>query len=661
MNRTSWTNLALSLLGIWLLWIAAYQVPMQMTWAIGGDTSTHRRMDEDAFIRGVHASEPPTRTACLDDPGQTCWWWQVLGSGERPYRWSESHTEILIPGGGGGAYRVTLSARGQPGSQPTLSEWQVGGVALQVQLPPTQVRRFHILTQADAAGSLELSLRTVPFSPAGDPRELGFVWYEMGVTQLGTAPRSPAWPVLGWLSLSLVAVYAGSQILTSSPRMGLVLLWGMGVAGGMALALARLATSSFAPTLAGIAGVALGLAGVGWVVTRHLGEQRTFARQVVALTLLALALRSGGILHPHARYSDSMFHANKLFALSLGNVFQTAGLPSEAGGGMAPYPTGMYLLLLPGQLLVEDRLPLVQIGTAALDSLVVAGIALLLVASGLGQTAALFGAACYLLPIPVLESLSVGELANVGGQVIAYGFVALMMRSRTEPTLPIIITAIGLLSAGLLAHSGVTLSLGAWTAGLWLLALIHWLRGQRDVGLTALPILTLIASAALGTVLLTYYTAPIYLHGILERVGADGASTRSGRPIGEIIAWTAGSIIGVRAPGGHPLPPLLGLIAIVGLGWLWQQRTAQTEGLVMGLGAFWIGVILTQAILLVADQGVRWALFLYPGLCLSAGAFLGVLWQHGRMGRVVSLGATAIIVGYGLLIWIVQVRDYLHT
>ncbi|WP_129630715.1 hypothetical protein [Candidatus Oscillochloris fontis] len=655
-------DLVVALLGIWLLWLAAYQAPLQMAWAIGGDVASQRRMDEDAFIRGAHASEPPTRTACLDDPSQTCWWWEVLAPGERPYRWTQAQTQIALHGVGGGAYRVTLSGRGQPGTQPTLSTWQMGAVALQVALPANQVRRFHILTQADAAGNLNLSLHTAPFIAGGDPRELGFVWYELGIAQLGAGPRSPAWPVLGWLSLSLIAVYAGAHLLTSSPRLNLGLLWGLGLAGGLALALARLATTTFAPTLAGIAGVALVLAGMGWLATRNLGNHRAFVRQVVALSILALALRSGGMLHPHARYSDSMFHANKLFALSLGNVFQSAGLPSEAGGGMAPYPTGMYMLLLPGQLLVEDRLALVQIGTAALDSLVVAGIALLLVASGLGHAAALLGAACYLLPIPVLESLSVGELANVGGQIIAFGFVALVVVSdRRAWSQAWLIGAVGLLSAGLLAHSGVTLSLGAFTAGLWLLALIRWIRGKRDAGLIGLPHLTLVASGALGLVLLIYYSAPVYLNGMLERVGSSDTGGGGGRPLGAIIGWTLGSIVGVRAPGGHPLPPLLGVVAVAGLGWLWRQREAQMTGLRMGLGGLWIGMVLSQAILLVADQGVRWALFLYPGLCLSAGAMLGVLWQRGRMQRLVALGTLAIIMGYGLMIWIMQVRDYLHT
>ena len=53
--------------------------------------------------------------------------------------------------------------------------------------------------------------------------------------------------------------------------------------------------------------------------------------------------------------------------MTLGGLFFTAGLPSDAGGGQAPYPPGLYLLLMPGELLAgsgEARRLLMQGGTA---------------------------------------------------------------------------------------------------------------------------------------------------------------------------------------------------------------------------------------------------------------------------------------------------------
>ncbi|NJK82368.1 MAG: hypothetical protein HC914_21990, partial [Chloroflexaceae bacterium] len=58
--------------------------------------------------------------------------------------------------------------------------------------------------------------------------------------------------------------------------------------------------------------------------------------------------------------------------------------------------------------------------------------------------------------------------------------------------------------------------------------------------------------------------------------------------------------------------------------------------------------------------GVRWEHFLYPALCLGAGPLLAVLWRRGWAGRTVAVGILLLIVAYGIVRWIVQIRDYLH-
>ncbi|NTW03265.1 MAG: hypothetical protein HGA19_18650, partial [Oscillochloris sp.] len=557
-----------------LLWIVAYQVPARLNLAIGGDSIHQRRFDENPFLHQINSSEPPDRAACLDDPTRQCWWWQVLAPGKQPYRWTTGTTSAEIPGIGGGLYVVTIMASGQPSGMSTSSTWHVGAASpLTIDLPPGKIRRYHILAPATSAGDLQISMQTQPYPAPGDPRELGFVLYELRMAQAGNGPRAPAWPQLGWLALTLAATYGVARMLSVGPRTSAAFTLFLGMAITLALALARPAITIFTPILVSIALAIAVISAVAWVATRRLGSATPFVRQVIALALLAFALRVGGMLHPHAIYSDSKFHANNLFSLTLGQVFQTAGLPSEAGGGQAPYPVGAYLLLLPGQLFVaaEARVVLMQVGTAALDSLIMPLIALLTIRAGLGRCAALMGAACYLLPVTALETLARGELANIGGQSIALGFVALLAlgilrTAHTDRHLSSnqIALATAALTAGLLAHSGVTLSLGAFTAAAWLITL-----AQRATGRTSQPIsllqLTLSATLALGAALLIYYSAPIYVESILSRAesSGQGVTTHVGLAPLSILSETIGGMFGLLPPRSRtwPLPPLLGVLA----------------------------------------------------------------------------------------------------
>jgi hypothetical protein len=316
---------------------------------------------------------------------------------------------------------------------------------------------------------------------------------------------------------------------------------------------------------------------------------------------------------------------------------------------------------------------LVQIGTATLDSLLVPLIALLIARAGLGRRAALMGAACYLLPITALEAFSIGELANIGGQSIAMGFVALLAIGSLGDSAPGLrppaAASVAALTAGLLAHSGVTLSLGAFTAAAWLIALTpHPSRLTPHPSRPVSPMrLAIVAAIALGAALLAYYSAPVYLSSILSRVGGaggGGAEARGGLSPLAILSETAAGVLGLAPPRSRawPLPPLLGALALPGLGLLWARRGEQpgAAGLRLALAALWLGALLTQALLLVADQGVRWSLFLYPALCLSAGPLLSDIYRRGRAGRAVAIAALAATLAYGLLIWVIQIRDYYH-
>ena len=152
---------------------------------------------------------------------------------------------------------------------------------------------------------------------------------------------------------------------------------------------------------------------------------------------------------------------------------------------------------------------------------------------------------------------------------------------------------------------------------------------------------------------------------MLDRVNVSGGAARSGLSPLAILSETASGIFGIIPPRsrGRSLPPLLGILALAGLGLLYAQRGEQprASGLRLTLSAFWLGALITQALLLIADQGVRWSLFLYPALCLSAGPLLSAIYRRGRIGRFVALAALGSTLAYGILIWIIQIRDYYHS
>ncbi|MBP1464985.1 hypothetical protein EYB53_004605 [Candidatus Chloroploca sp. M-50] len=656
------------------LWIFAYQVPFRQVIHVGGDVTTQRRFDDQPFLLQVNGSEPADRVADPEQPEAWLWWWEVVErTGGRSYRWTTAESTLLVPGIGGQTYLVELVAGGQPGG--VVTTWETGrGLGTTLFLPEGDPRRYQLLASTERNGDLRITMRTPPFEAPGDRRELGFVLYDLRLQGVDQGLHTPAWPQLLWLSVALLALYVW------------VLAAGAGLGGAVALtSLAMLAAAATLiwqrPALTLFTSLTAQLALIGATATllaawaaRRLGERHLLVAglaPVVGLVTAAFALRMAGMLHPHALYSDTMLQANKLFEASLGQIFMTAGLPTATGGGVGPYPPAPFLIMMPAMLLVEssaaNRVLVVQTGTAMLDSLVMVALWVMLRRAGYRQHVALLALTGYLLPVTALESFSVGELANLSGQALAIPLLLLLALgagarpigpvSRHAPALVSLLVVA--LAVALVAHSGVTLSIGAVMAVAWLIALLDYLR-QRD-GPFNLVRLSLVAACALGFVLIFYYTAPVYLASLRERGGGEGVS---GMALSTIVVDTAKGILGLAPPGRRSIaiPFVLSLAALGGLALIWTQRNLQprARALRATLLVWWAGTLLTQGLLLVADQGVRWGLFLYPVLCLSAGPLLGAFWQRGRAGRWVSSLMIAFIITYGMIHWIIQVRDYFH-
>lgn len=671
------------LLGL-LLWTLAYQVPTRLDLAVGGDSASQRREDDQPFLHSVHASEPAA-------PGRYDWW--NLDPGYT-YRWTTNDTRLNVPGIGGGRWIVTLLvSSGRPDGTPAISTWQTADRTLPPLTISANPRLYHVLAPADGAGNLWVRMDTQAYEPPDDERILGFVLQDVSIAPADAGFRSPAPAQLGWLAATLVLIYPLARWLGLSLRWAGLLTLAFTTLTAILLVTNRFALTLFTPALAGLALGCWGIALVGHVGVRLLngGWARDnpqarlhgrHAKTVLALFLLAFALRLGGMLHPHARFSDHRLNANNLLEVGLGIIYFTEGLPADASGGQAPYPPGMYLLVAPVQLFVapdiDGRVFAVQSGVAFLDSLVVVLLWGMLRNAGLGQRSAVMGAALYLVPAPIMASFSVGEYANIGGQVLALPAIGLLAWNcatlarvdeppgRATRGYQHLRLWVPLLCVGLLGHLGVTLSLGMFLLSAWGLGVIErvYRRGpatpdERSVALGAITTGGILAASSVGII---YYSAPTFTALVIERVaGAAGGSGASESPLLPTIGATLQDVF---APY-HRLTPVLVAAGLAGLIILGNRRVpaSRARGLVVTLAAWWLGTLIALGLPLItgASRGVRWPHFLYPALCLGAGCIFAALWRRGRAGRLIALCGLLTPISYGLVVWIEQIRDYLHS
>ncbi len=605
-----WLFLGLIALGV-VLWFIAYQVPIHVRLAIGGDTTTHRREYDAPFLHGFNHSEPYNRK-------HVEWWTLEPGYA---YRWASSDAYIRIPGIGSQQWVLTLLATsGRPDNTATTSTWHIGTRTLPPIELPASSRVYHVLATPDAMGNLIIHMHTPRFETPEDPRDLGFALRQVTVAPTRQTLRHVSLAQIGWLAATLVFIYPLSRWLALRVRQALLLSLTYVILTTMFLATYRMALTLFTPTLAALA---LSCWALGAMVVAIVGACRrqapTFSRQaptflnrlsqngtikpLVALILLAFALRLGGMLHPHAIFSDHRLNANNLFDTTRGTIYFTEGLPSETGGGQAPYPPATYVLMAPLQLLapttMDGRVLVVQSSVAFFDSLVLALLWGIVCWAGLPRRAAYIAAALYLAPAPIMKSFSIGEYANIGGQAVAIPAIVLLARflpqgkqRYTEHTQSMqdkkrqnrdIVWFVPVLCVALLGHMGVALSLGLVLIAWWcihaLRLLREALRGKRGeatfttVTLTMrmLRSYTLYGFLVATITVLVYYSAPLFVQTFAARMwGNTDAASHTSAPTLEMLATIAKELF-----AGHgKLVPHLVACSIAGLLLLWQRDSS---------------------------------------------------------------------------------------
>lgn len=625
-----------------LLWCLAFQFPFVLHLAIGGDPRTQRREDDAPFLQRANRSEPV-------DPLRADWWNLAP---HYPYRWTTNATTLRVPGIGGDGWLVMIAAlSGRPAIQ-TPTTWSLGRATLQLIL--AERRRYYLLVPPTASGDLVVGMQTTPFSLPDDPRKLGFVLRSVRVSSLTTGLARPATGQLAWLTLALALVYGLARWLQGRwVALGAAAIFMITTA--LTLARARTSLTLFAPQLVWLSLSCWAIALLVRFVWRHWlpNDAPALRNALIGLLVVGFAIRMGGMLHPTAIFSDAGLHANNILSLALGEVYFTEGLPSEAGGGESPYPPGNYLAYLPLALIAPEgvhRVLLVQLAMAFADSLVILFIGRMLVQAGVGMGGAWCGAACYLAPVPQLASFSIGEYANLGGQVLAMPLLLLLaLPNQAQRPRPLLVAI--LLAGGLLSHASVTISVSLLLVGWTIMSSWQWLRGQREIGSQLSVVLGGSLVAGLFA-LLCYYSAPIFIELATARL--TGAAPSGGNALGVVLL---GFMQALFLPGSR-LNPVLVIAGLGGLVLLLQRKGGQPLATV--LASWWIGTILAQGLLLVANQGVRWQHFLVPALCIGAGALGDAVWRRGRVGRSAVILFVVALLGSGLFFWVVQIGDYLH-
>lgn len=620
-------------LGVLLCWLAL-QRPQRFTLDIGG--ALRRSAGEasapvyDApYLEGVHAPEPATLDASTTET----------------YRWSYPQTTIQVPGLGGGSWTTMLRVTPPASTQPALTI-TINQQPLRVVLPPAP-RALHLLTPPDPAGAVTLDLQAPAYQPPNDQRELGVRLDQLTIAPL-TARLYLPWTLLGALGGTLTLLGAGALLSGLRPATAAAIVLAAGAAMSLTLSLERTVLTTFAGTLLAVSAAAFALLLVGRIAASSTTSASTIPGReialVIGLTALAFGLRLAGLRHPQANFSDLQLHVHNLEGVTAGQIIFTEGLPCRAGGGRSPYPPGTYLALLPLQLLTPDpaghRL-VMQAGNSLLDAL-----AIPLLWATLRQTAGptsripLLAAALYLLPLPMLRAMNIGEFANVGGQALALPAVlglALWVGSGTPRgwRAPLLVA----LLVAALGHSGVLISVGLWGACWWLILLAHR-RWQAAWQLTWLG-----GAALLGAAVL-YYS--VFL-GDPSLRGTD-----PGCPVPTPLLAKLGNVGQSLISPSSLTPPWLLLLGGVGVALAPQRLPA----LAIPLQAWLLAALLSQISLLWSEQTVRWQHFVFPALCIGGGITLAALYEQRGWGRWTAIVLLSFVLTAALAFWIVQIATY---
>jgi hypothetical protein len=558
-----------------------------------------------------------------------------------PYRWTmgDAHALLAAPGiGEGTALRLTIGSA-VPGGAPSDLDVTAGAAApLRFRLAP-EPRVYQLLLPPGAvgAGNLAVGLRSATAVVPPDTRAVGVRVEQLSARGIGLGPRFPAPSTLLFQAVILAA--------TGLIALRVGLPWPAAVAAVLAVAAAlALLPYRYAVVipvyLARLAAAWALLAALTWLALPLLERRPAWlgppdeARALWGVTMLACAIRLAGALYPPFAAYDLLLNLGRLMA-TVGGTLVATNESFEFGGGVTVYPSGPYLVLMPGMLAGLTPKLAVQGGINLLDGLATLGVAALGRALGMRRLALLFACLAY-AAVPInMSTLYHGHTAQAFGQALMAPLaVALLLGMRGVGGRWPWIAGYVLLSAALLSHIGVTILAVAWLGLAWLA-----LTASRRLGWPTWRRLTLTLGLGGLTGLVFVYGPTILSHlSIVTGLNFGGAGVAPA-PAYNLIAkawWISYSPLGLLlAAASIPLVP-------------WRRLPMGGAEL---LGAWAGAAALFWAVEMLTGLQVRYLVFLVPLVCLLIGLGLERLAELRVVGRVAAWGLAVSLVFLGAWVW----------
>lgn len=383
------------------------------------------------------------------------------------YRWTrEKSTLWLNQVGVGNQTLLTLDLGGRPAAtELTLTIRDQPWVAFQAQTTP---RHYTMLLPPTAADQLWLGIASSTFQAAGDPRQLGVKIEGFTVHNLHTGIPFP--PIAQYVSQLVFLVLAQLTLIRLNWRLPLQALLLLALAMLLAILLSSqlLLAMEYVPRLAVSAAVLALLTWLvlplveRWACSPESGFLSVRELHILwAMALGAVLLRHVGVLYPSFGGQDLGRNLDRLIATLNGQLYIIA--PSgEFAKGLTIYPTGPYLVLMPGSLITDDLAALMQGGLALLDGFTAFMVGLIAIKLGGGKHAARLALALYAANIGAFGAMSYSFSAQIFGQWFTAPLALLLLARVAPPTRRGWLFAMILMLCGVFSHIGVAFLAIGW-------------------------------------------------------------------------------------------------------------------------------------------------------------------------------------------------------
>jgi hypothetical protein len=571
------------------------------------------------------------------------------------YRWSTGSPSIFVPGVGNEPVVVTLTTIGaRPVGTPPAIEIAARGQRFTVQTTADQRTDSFLLERGDPLdGDIRLNMSVPPFTPLGDPRELGVIIRRAEIVPASYGLRPfvvPSVPALAGLLAGVVGLYALLIVTVRRHRPSLAAASAASLLAAAGILYARPDTAFLAGQLPSLGLWTLAL---GWLgraaLNSALGHDRHAGIAAAAGSLafgLAFAVRFGGLTYAQFLTSDLVLHVHNVQSVLQGELVFTEPLPN---GTVVPYPPAYYMLIsvlsfVFGQ--SEAALGLLLKWTA---SVLDASACLALAWAGARVWSARAGALAalaYAASPAAFDLFSAGNYTNIFAQsvlnlTLLFGVVYLGTRTELPVGAPVWLT----LGFGLtmLGHYGMMLGALAILAPFLLWALAAQFQGRCPPRVWT--ILVAGGVGLLGSIALYYWQLTDLIvnqwGGVFTRL-AGGDTAGAARPgLGESLAKLPGKI---RDLLGWPT-------VITGLAGLAGVRGGRS-GAVALIGAWLVAALVFAVLDQLMGDAVRWYYMAAVPLALPAGLFLSGLTRRWAAGRALALLMLAAMSWQAITFWI---------